>query len=112
MSSVFDKSELYNGAEDVRIRDKIWKCKDGKEIAIKDMTDSHLQNTIALIERTAEKQEQELSVTNCPFQGEMATMDFDRMQLDVLENGVCPSEICSQYDDLIEEQLNRKEVAS
>lgn len=33
----------------------IWKCKDGREIAVRDMEDAHLVNTIRYLERRAER---------------------------------------------------------
>lgn len=32
-----------------------WKCKDGREVAVRDMTDDHLINTIRFCEKLAER---------------------------------------------------------
>lgn len=49
---------------------KLWKQKNGVKIRICDMTDQHLQNSIALLERAAEHQKASLPYPM--FNGEMA----------------------------------------
>jgi len=83
---------------------KLWKCKDGTKIQIRDMTDSHLINSIKLMERTA--LEFARSVPYPMFQGEMAQYyaerEFENLQddpLSTLEGTI--------YDDLCEEAFKR-----
>lgn len=67
---------------------RIWKCKDGRKVRVCDMTDSHLLNTIAMLERNASALlAQEISAAySClsMLQGEMATYycerDIDRLE--------------------------------
>ena len=45
----------------MRKQTAIWKTRDGKEIRVCDMTDSHLKNTIAFLERMVHSQEWEVA---------------------------------------------------
>lgn len=54
---------------------RIWITKSGKKIRIKDMTTSHLYNTVKLLERKAKQYQQDLPYP-C-FQGEMAQIYAD-----------------------------------
>jgi hypothetical protein len=36
------------------VKDPLWVCKDGKALRVKEMTDSHLANSIAKIQRSRE----------------------------------------------------------
>lgn len=68
----------------------MWKTKDGEVMPISEMTDSHLANTIALFERSAEKQAraEELVMLSLPGpRGDMAEMAFDRDLAMMEENG-------------------------
>ena len=54
---------------------KKWLCKDGRKVRIKDMTDTHLANTIKFLEKA------HLAILDTPppdFQGEMAQMYADQ----------------------------------
>ncbi|MBL4753609.1 MAG: hypothetical protein JKY52_08475 [Flavobacteriales bacterium] len=37
--------------DDLRFRDVVWKMKDGDTIKVRDMKDSHLANTVSMIDR-------------------------------------------------------------
>jgi len=87
---------------------KLWTCKDGSWIRICDMTDSHLRNTIAFLERHTKMVEEMLVIAPNPFNGDIASDLFDQRQDDVLENGLDPSEVCAYYDNFIIEQERRK----
>lgn len=58
----------------------LWTQADGTKIRICDMTDTHLTNTIKLLERAARVQLKRAALALCPFGGDMATDEFDRMQ--------------------------------
>jgi len=75
-------------ATKVRPQKAIWTCKDGRKVRICDMTDSHLLNTIAMLERMAGMQlGMEISAAYsvlAGLQGDMATFyceqDIERME--------------------------------
>jgi hypothetical protein len=61
----------------------VWKTKDGQKIALGDMTDSHLENTIAMLERRKQAYGDGTDFPCYPnFNGEMAQFfaekDYDR----------------------------------
>ena len=59
----------------------IWKCKDGREIPISEMTTEHITNSMRMLERMHKQTLMDISFP-C-FQGEMAQMfaeqEFDRL---------------------------------
>ena len=95
----------------MRKQTKLWKTKDGRKVRICDMTDSHLDNTIALLRRLATEVTHETisegySVLNS-LSGEIAidAVESDLMYLE--EHGIEPSEICGLYDNLVDEKERR-----
>ena len=63
-----------------QVVDDVWKTQDGRLIAVKDMTDSHLLNTISFLQRNAECRRANNSIfyTTCvPPNGDMAQMCFE-----------------------------------
>jgi hypothetical protein len=87
---------------------KIWTTKNGGKIRICDMTDSHLNNTIAMIERKAENTFLEVMSSYPSFGGEMAQYYAEQEWESMANQGeIDPNEISSLYDDLIREQNRR-----
>jgi hypothetical protein len=71
------------------------------------MTDSHLQNTIAFLNRHTTRIETALATAPNPFTGDIACDLFDQGQDALLEEGMDPSEITPLYDNLVAEMLKR-----
>jgi hypothetical protein len=90
-----------------RKQTKLWTCKDGTRIRICDMTDSHLLNTIAYLERYTVKKQTCLVLAPNPFCGDIAESMFDNEQGAVLEEGLEPSDVCASYDNLVAERERR-----
>jgi hypothetical protein len=86
---------------------KIWTKKDGSKIRICDMTDSHLTNTIKMLERNAREHECEALGCFPSFQGEMAQYYAELAWDSIAENGIDPNEITPLYDDLLLEKQRR-----
>lgn len=85
---------------------KLWKQKNGVKLRICDMTDGHLQNTIALLERKAEMEKS--AIPYPMFNGDMAQFfaerDYDRaMAADA-------SYFYPIYEDLCLERERREEL--
>lgn len=93
---------------------KNWTCKDGRKVRICDMTDSHLANTIAFLERVASQQRQQTinAAYSCAatLQGEMASyyaeQDIDRMEQSSDDEWLHPL-----YDDLVGERTRREIIS-
>ena len=83
-----------------------WITRDGQNIRIKDLSDTHLRNIIGMLERKAQHTADSCSVP--AFQGEMAQFyaesDFMALQEDPIEFIL----VGSIYDDLIEEAARRR----
>ena len=80
---------------------KTWTTKDGTEIAISKMKDSHLLNTIAMLERNADK-----GVTRVVSMGYCGDDDFETGEIQVLEGDEYLDSI-EEYSWLVDEAKNR-----
>lgn len=85
---------------------KYWTQKDGKVIAISDMTDTHLNNAIAMLERIAllNHLAELRACASIKFQGEIAQQEQDRFLLHSSWEDFLPA----IYNDLCDEVTNRK----
>lgn len=89
----------------------IWTTRDGQKIPISQMTDTHLVNSIKLLERTAEaKWYEDVNAGYSALaliQGEMAEMEIESCLRHAEEEGsdVYLPEI---YDDMVDEMRKRK----
>lgn len=84
---------------------KIWITKDGTKIRIKDMTDSHLLNTIKMLDRKHSRVILDAYCFANMLNGEMAQYQMEG-EIDRLEEGDA-SQWCLLYDDLMEEASRR-----
>jgi len=88
---------------------KAWTTKDGQKIPIKEMTATHLANTIALIERQAEAECVRLILEGENFlpcvNGEYAQDSIENDLDNLMDYGLNPNEIHPMYDDLVAEQI-------
>lgn len=111
VSHVMETSRQRTARKSKKVKTTVWTTKDGTEIPIREMTDSHLYNTIKFLQRTAEKKVQAFALAPNPFTAEMASDSFDRAQDAVLDN---PEEAVEdalnevpQYDNLLKEATRR-----
>lgn len=91
----------------------IWECHDGREIRICDMTDSHLQNTINMLDRgtqaIAANELSTLYMTADGIRGEMALMEIDNhiLYLEDQAHAPDPANYFALYNELCTEQTRR-----
>lgn len=86
---------------------KMWKTKNGEKIRICDMSDSHLNNTIAMLERKAEDLHN-ITLESYPnFQGEMAQYYAEQEWEQVAKEGCDAADIYPIYSDLLDERMRR-----
>lgn len=97
--------------KNIRRQTKLWTTKSGNRIRICDMDNSHLDNTIKLLNRVAEiettKAINEGESLLCCLQGEMAVYSVESEIDRLMQCGLDPSEINPLYDNLILERNRR-----
>jgi hypothetical protein len=84
--------------------DEIWVQKDGTEIRLKDMSVSHVENTLRLLERVKPKIQDALSdawAVSCMVSGEMASYSIDRDIDDLEEQAFEVDQKISMFKDEI-----------
>ena len=90
---------------------KLWTCKDGTKVRIKDMSDRHLQNAAQLILRSASRARSHALLTYPDFNGEMAQLlaeqEWDKLDA-MTDEDFAESEM-PIYKDLVEEIERRGE---
>jgi len=96
----------------MRKQTKRWTMKDGKKIRICDMSDCHLANAIAMLEKIAKIAEPEYEAAAwsflCSLRGEYAIMAAEQEIDNLMENGLDPCEISPLYNNLVKEQTRRR----
>jgi len=83
-----------------------WETRDGRKLPITEMSDSHLNNTIKLIERAHQAQINRVTMNPPCFQGEMAQMCADQEFNALLESE--PGDLFPIYNHMLEEQQRRQ----
>lgn len=91
---------------------KLWTKRDGTKIRICDMSDSHVANTIKMLERAAEYECQNAisagySVLSI-IQGEMAEYHIENDIRHLEDYGIDPKEISPLYEDLCKDMYRRE----
>ena len=86
---------------------RLWTTREGARIKIKDMTDDHLRNTIAFLDRRASALTDSGWNAMMSLSGEMAIESIERGMDAANEQG--PSYYFPIYNDLVEE-LGRREI--
>lgn len=86
-----------------------WKQKDGTTIRICDMTDKHLANTIAMLERATEQYDYAFAMAPNPFHGDIAFGMMESAQDAILEGEAetHPADLYPVYDKLCAERDRR-----
>jgi len=89
----------------------MWTTKNGKQIAISDMHDKHLQHTISMLSKYKKHKEATLiahyeTVIGC-MHGEMAIDSIERILEDLYENGLELEDIHPLFPRLLEEAEKR-----
>ena len=91
---------------------KLWKTKDGSQIRICDMTDTHLRNTIRMLEHKTKLEYQrrilELTEVLMMVSGEIATDTIESELYYLLENNLDPEDVYPIYDNLMYDLERRK----
>lgn len=86
-------------------RNQVWTTKDGRKVKVRDMTDSHLTNTLRFLARKAQLQASKDTVfllNTPPPQGEYAQMAFDEecdARLDITFEDYVPDIYWDMHDE-------------
>lgn len=93
----------------MRKQRSFWTTRDGSRIRICDMTDAHLANTIAMLERATERQDHAFAMAPNPFHGDIAFDMMESAQDAILEGEAetDPSELYPIYENLCAERDRR-----
>jgi len=97
----------------IRKQTKKWSMKNGTKIRICDMDDSHLYNTISMIEHMAKVKTLTTINRMLSFSlpvGDMAQLAFDNEFDYITSEGYQPEEISPLYENLLLERERRKEM--
>ena len=86
---------------------KVWKTKDGKEIPIKDMTDSHIVNCVRLLSRAFNRYRLDMFDSPPSLNGEIAQECADREWLWAVTE-MTAKDLFPIIEDLMEEVRHRK----
>ncbi len=95
----------------MRKQTKQWTIKNESKIRICDMSDSHLLNAIALLERYGKAKANDLICEGFAFlgtlQGEMAIMSVEQDLDHLMDYGLAPCQIHPLYKNLLKDKERR-----